>query len=254
MDPFIAAICAEPDDNLPRLIYADWLDDRGDPRGEFIRLQLSVRMGEWANVARMSELEKLYGRKWAGPFADWAYMVGFRRGFPEHVVIPADVFIDLADDIFNIAPIQGVSLIGAAKKIRKLTRLPALSHLTALHLTGTMIGDAGVAKLAACPHLNNLRTLRLGHCGLTSKAVGQLCAGATFANLTQLDMADNRIDGDAVAALANSALISRLERLDLRNNDLSTMEAEKIRQFMPERCVVHMDRPRGFSLRHASAQ
>ena len=46
MDPFVAAICAEPDDDLPRLIYADWLDDRGDPRGEFIRLQLANQFGQ----------------------------------------------------------------------------------------------------------------------------------------------------------------------------------------------------------------
>src|SRR5438270_1506512 len=33
------AVCADPDDDGPRLLYADWLDERGDPRGEFIRVQ-----------------------------------------------------------------------------------------------------------------------------------------------------------------------------------------------------------------------
>jgi uncharacterized protein (TIGR02996 family) len=36
---FLQAITDEPDDDLPRLVYADWLDERGDPFGEFIRLQ-----------------------------------------------------------------------------------------------------------------------------------------------------------------------------------------------------------------------
>jgi uncharacterized protein (TIGR02996 family) len=244
MDPFVAAICAEPDDDLPRLIYADWLDDRGDPRGEFIRLQLSDRVGQPANAARMAELEKLYGRKWAGPFADWAYMVGFRRGFAEHLVIPADVFIDFADVVFNIAPIRGVSLIGAARKLRKLTRLPALQHLTALHLTGTLIGDSGVAKLSACPHLSNLRTLRLGHCNLTSKAVSHLCDSLSLTNVTQIDIADNTIDGAAIAALANSELPARLERLDLRNNDLKPHEVDKLRQILPDSCSLFTDHRR----------
>ena len=129
MDPFVAAICAEPEDNLPRLIYADWLDDRGDPRGEFIRLQVAEHLGEPGHTLRIAELEKLHGRKWAGPFADWAYMIGLRRGFPEHLVIQAEVFADLANEVFNIAPIRGVSLIGAAKHLRRLVRLPAwLSH------------------------------------------------------------------------------------------------------------------------------
>jgi uncharacterized protein (TIGR02996 family) len=244
MDPFVAAICAEPEDDLPRLIYADWLDDRGDPRGEFIRLQLSEQVGEPANVARVAELEKLYGRKWAGPFADWAYMVGFRRGFAEHLVIPAEVFIDFADEVFQIAPIRGVSLIGAAKKIRKLVQQPALLNLTALHLTGTLIGDKGVARLAACPHLANLRTLRLGHCDLTSKAISHLCDSPHLANVTHLDLDDNNIDSAAIVALANSQLPSRLQRLDLRNNDLKSHEVEKLRQIMPATCVLYADQRR----------
>jgi uncharacterized protein (TIGR02996 family) len=37
-DPFILAILAAPEDEAPRLIYADWLEERGDPRGEYLRL------------------------------------------------------------------------------------------------------------------------------------------------------------------------------------------------------------------------
>ena len=40
--PFIAAILANPDDDVPRLVYADYLDERGDPRGEFIRVQCEL--------------------------------------------------------------------------------------------------------------------------------------------------------------------------------------------------------------------
>ncbi|HEX5273309.1 MAG TPA: TIGR02996 domain-containing protein [Gemmataceae bacterium] len=37
-DPFVLAILASPEDEAPRLIYADWLEERGDRRGEFLRL------------------------------------------------------------------------------------------------------------------------------------------------------------------------------------------------------------------------
>lgn len=43
---FLRAIIAAPDDDLPRLVYADYLDERGDPRGEFIRLQIALANGE----------------------------------------------------------------------------------------------------------------------------------------------------------------------------------------------------------------
>jgi uncharacterized protein (TIGR02996 family) len=38
----LQAVIATPDDDLPRLVYADWLDERGDPRGEYIRLQVEI--------------------------------------------------------------------------------------------------------------------------------------------------------------------------------------------------------------------
>jgi uncharacterized protein (TIGR02996 family) len=38
----LAAVIANPDDDLPRLVMADALDERGDVRGEFIRLQVAV--------------------------------------------------------------------------------------------------------------------------------------------------------------------------------------------------------------------
>ncbi|MFL5328384.1 MAG: TIGR02996 domain-containing protein [Gemmataceae bacterium] len=39
---FIAAIVANPKDDVARLVYADWLDEQGDPRGEFIRVQIDL--------------------------------------------------------------------------------------------------------------------------------------------------------------------------------------------------------------------
>jgi uncharacterized protein (TIGR02996 family) len=33
---FLQAICADPDDDTPRLVYADWLDERGR-RGAGVR-------------------------------------------------------------------------------------------------------------------------------------------------------------------------------------------------------------------------
>lgn len=43
--PFLRAVIARPDDDLPRLVYADWLDEQGDSdRAEFIRLQCQLAL------------------------------------------------------------------------------------------------------------------------------------------------------------------------------------------------------------------
>ena len=44
---FVATILDRPDDDGPRLVLADWLDEIGDPRGEQLR-----RRGRWVVVQR----------------------------------------------------------------------------------------------------------------------------------------------------------------------------------------------------------
>lgn len=58
-EPFIRALLAAPDDQTVRLVYADWLDDRGDPRANYLRLQ--ARAAELPPIsrerARMQEMQ-----------------------------------------------------------------------------------------------------------------------------------------------------------------------------------------------------
>ena len=48
---FLDALAADPADDLTRLVYADWLDDRGDPRAGYLRLV--------CELARMPEADML---------------------------------------------------------------------------------------------------------------------------------------------------------------------------------------------------
>jgi uncharacterized protein (TIGR02996 family) len=41
-EAFLRAISAAPDDGTVRLVYADWLEEHGDPRAEFVRLQVRL--------------------------------------------------------------------------------------------------------------------------------------------------------------------------------------------------------------------
>ncbi len=56
-DAFIRAILASPGDATLRLIYADWLEERGDPRGEYLRLlcALDSRCADDPEAAEMRE-------------------------------------------------------------------------------------------------------------------------------------------------------------------------------------------------------
>jgi uncharacterized protein (TIGR02996 family) len=41
-EAFLAAIAERPDDDLTRLVYADWLEERDDPRAEYVRLAVEA--------------------------------------------------------------------------------------------------------------------------------------------------------------------------------------------------------------------
>ena len=58
---FIQRVLASPLDRLPRLVYADWLDERGDERAEFLRLQCQVVAG----LERLTELSSSVPPAWA---------------------------------------------------------------------------------------------------------------------------------------------------------------------------------------------
>src|SRR5262245_4105521 len=99
-EDFLAAIRAAPDDDGPRLVYADWLDEHGDPRGEFIRVQLALAGLEEDDPAR----ERLEGRErqllvdneahWIEPLRDCGVVRWrFRRGLAEEVHLPFDALL-----------------------------------------------------------------------------------------------------------------------------------------------------------------
>jgi uncharacterized protein (TIGR02996 family) len=68
IDELFAAIYANPDDDAPRHVLADHLSDRGDPRGEFISLQLA-RGRKRIGLARELELLQAHAAEWLGPLA-----------------------------------------------------------------------------------------------------------------------------------------------------------------------------------------
>lgn len=58
-DEFINSIISDPDDETRRLVYADWLEERGDARAEFLRLQLRRNKEGRERLHRSSRFQEL---------------------------------------------------------------------------------------------------------------------------------------------------------------------------------------------------
>jgi uncharacterized protein (TIGR02996 family) len=91
-DALLAAILARPDEDTPRLAFADWLQENDDPdRGEFIRLEVELARTPPSTeederrrqllLNRREELLKLHTHQWLGPFLPHARDFSFKRGF-----------------------------------------------------------------------------------------------------------------------------------------------------------------------------
>ncbi|MFO0550189.1 MAG: TIGR02996 domain-containing protein [Polyangiaceae bacterium] len=83
LDELFAEVYAHPDDDAPRAVLADFLQARGDPRGELIALQLRPELDARAR-ARLEELLAEPERSWLGPLDPVLTKSGleFARGFP----------------------------------------------------------------------------------------------------------------------------------------------------------------------------
>src|SRR4051812_5415567 len=67
----LAAIAAHPEDDTPRLILADWLDDHDDPLGEFIRLQMALEPLRVPRADPMEELIRVRSLEGIPPGKEW---------------------------------------------------------------------------------------------------------------------------------------------------------------------------------------
>jgi uncharacterized protein (TIGR02996 family) len=121
-------ICTNPDDVAPRLVYADWLEERGDPpslvRAEFIRVQVELGNNNMGpnGVGAVADADPGLGR-----------------------------LTSLALDDNNLRD-PGVEILAGSE---------LLGRLTDLNLEGNDITLAGVRALAASPRCANLLRLSL---------------------------------------------------------------------------------------------
>ena len=87
-EAFVRAILAAPDDITARLVYADWLDDRADPRADYVRLGVraaALPLGDANRLSIRDRMRELQARlpSW------WLAVLGFRatrrRPDPENI-------------------------------------------------------------------------------------------------------------------------------------------------------------------------
>src|SRR5262245_57224775 len=165
------AILDDPDDVGLRLVYADLLEEQGDPRAEFIRVQCALEeLGEHDEArpeleAREQQLLATHLKEWLGPLLDLGsrYDFAFRRGFVEHVAMTAGQFLRHAQALCRLAPVRHLSLVEVsdARLAADLANCPQVARLRRLDLYCSQLRERGWKKLFGSPHLTRLAVLDL---------------------------------------------------------------------------------------------
>jgi len=215
-DALLAQVLESPDADAPRQAYAAWQRTqgyqrgstdsawiatfieaqleiaatlRGDPRADILPLAqalhpsftpMKLRRGIMPNFGRFDlgvlEAEGLIDHAW------------FARGFIEHVAVKAHRFLEIADELYSLAPIR---------------------HLTITYVKGLNHDDRGILRaLARSPHLDRIRSIRL--------------PARMFNNhFTRL----NQLTDEDLEILADSPHLASVAYLDLEDADALTIRA-----------------------------
>jgi uncharacterized protein (TIGR02996 family) len=222
-DDFLAAIIARPDDDLPRLVFADFLEESGDTeRAEFIRVQCELARlpaghpDRPALAAREEELLDAYKPRWIVP--DLRGAQRFRRGFVEVVRTTAEWLVAAAGRLFARTPVRELRVQGADRYAEPLARLAGLARVEALDLTNN--GFRTVERLLNEAPLGSLRRLAVRNGQLWPERVQAIARSPAAARLGRLDLSGNPISDAGAAVLASDPAFAGLTALAARSDQM----------------------------------
>ena len=189
-DALLRAIVRHADDDTPRLVDADWLEENGrGEEGEFVRVQCRLASAEPddpeypALTDREEELRTWLGTHAPGPRPTvpgglsveggnrwWTYTYrGFPRflefdGYERYGAKAMRALASAVERAFDVLPTRWLVVryitLAQLRALLKYPVLAGLSHLT-VQLSATEDGDGAARLLAGCRHLRHLRGLSL---------------------------------------------------------------------------------------------
>lgn len=211
---FLADVLARPDEDAPRLVFADWLTRQGDPRGEFIVTQIQLEHASGGE--RMRLVDQLYRRAgWLEPIMDVVPAIETKRGFLHAITTRARVFATRCGPWFAEEPIEELRVVRPTvadlrilRKARHLRKLRSLTFVDPVRIE-TVDDLAAVSELLAGL---NVRALEL------KISVADVIAAQTRERFAHLELPSVEtlklhLSATQASAIASSLATARLPRL-----------------------------------------
>ncbi len=249
-ESFLLAIRDDPQDDTPRLVYADWLMEQEEPpraeRGEFIWLQCELARTTDRQPDREEKQQRertLLDRNWEawvgplrrligsggrdgwlrGPFRPDA-VARFRRGFVETLTLHTQTFLDVAEELVRLTPLRRLELIRAGSLASPLAGCRVLDGIERLWFGDYFVDPLdsnAVRTLLESPYLHQLSFLSLLRNNVSDAGVVSLAQTRNLPELRRLELGHNGISTEGIRALAASPLLSQLLYLGLEGNHIT---------------------------------
>jgi uncharacterized protein (TIGR02996 family) len=227
-DALLRAIGEQPEEDTPRLMYADWLEESGEPeRADFVRAQVGLARTGLSAAERYPFVRKNvyyltnFERHWRAqlpdlPGIEWG---DFNRGLIEEVRAATErAIIAHAPKVFAV---PGVHVLRLWRLVDG-TRLAGVPELIRLRTFRVICGAnrGALHDLFASPYVARLTALDLYQGGADDALAADLADGRS-PDLVELLLGSNDIGNVGGAALAASPHLARLRTLDLQYNPIT---------------------------------
>ncbi len=248
-EALLAAIIANPEEDTPRLMFADWLQESGDEaRAQFIRLQIEVARAEpftpearTAAEAAKRLLDEHRG-EWSRAVKQLALSWEFGRGFVEHLAVNVITFPRDAAVMFNAEPIRSLQperfeLVRTAS-LDPFFQTPQLARIARLDLSLLEAAPVELDSLLECPYLSGVADLCLRRTPVMPDWLRTFLVGPAMPALVGLDLCDVTHLGPRLAET-----LPRLEHRCFQRLDISRIRfsSNEIKEVLGSRCLREVE-------------
>jgi uncharacterized protein (TIGR02996 family) len=257
----LRAIVADPENSAPLLQYADWLEKRGSPQAEFIRVEW--QLDEMAPddprypalMARWMELYEAHGEAFVSPLQKVGAMpvlcgavcprLSLKQGVIRSIeIVKPGIVPEKMEDLFALAPlIDELRLDFEDVAVKAIVSRPEMAQVRSLEISCPTAGlDAtGVQAIAQSPRTGALRDLKLGFNEIGPEGARWLATARFLPQLRTLKLPGARIGREGLLELLTRGAFEHLRTLDLSQNDLDGEAVVQLARCPSLRFLEHLD-------------
>jgi uncharacterized protein (TIGR02996 family) len=233
----LARIVEAPDDDQPRMVYADWLQQQGDPLGELIAVQLQIARAESPPKSLRDREDNLLGNyraRWLPGIV--GLDVTFVRGFADTVKVDLPFDRAMLDRVVEVAPLIRTLVFahlrdawrwGHGLRPWEHASPEALRRFSGIWMGGFELRADGVEALAALD-LPRLERLGMRSTQLTPSQLKPLLGRSWV----ELDLHANSLGIRGLGMILDGDC-TRLQTLSIGSNDVMNAGLQLLAQAKP---------------------